>query len=110
MTTTDTTPELIQRYFELASGRDDEAYVALFAADALVEDEGKEYAGIDAIRAWRSGVPRVEHTITSVEPTGEGMTVTCTIAGDFPGSPVAGLRFHFEKFDDDHIQVLRIRI
>jgi hypothetical protein len=109
MTTADTAPRIIQRYFELASARDDEAYLALFAHDALVEDEGKEYAGIDAIRAWRSQVPRVEHTITDVEPTAEGTVVTCTIAGDFPGSPVAGLRFHFEEFDENHVKALRIR-
>jgi hypothetical protein len=58
MTTANTVPRIIQRYFELASARDDEAYLALFAHDALVEDEGKEYAGIDAIRAWRRQAPR----------------------------------------------------
>lgn len=110
MTTADTAPRIIQRYFELASARDDEAYLALFAADAYVEDEGKEYKGIEAIRAWRGGVPLVEHTITEVEPTANGMVVTCTIAGDFPGSPVAGLRFHFEDFDENHVKVLRIRL
>lgn len=110
MTTADTLPQIIQRYFELGSARDDEAYLALFAADALVEDEGGEYAGIDAIRAWRSKAPLVEHTITDVEPAGEGLVVTCTIAGDFPGSPVAGLRFHFEEFDENHVKVLRIRL
>jgi hypothetical protein len=110
MTTADTTPRIIQRYFELASGRDDKAYLALFAADALVEDEGGEHSGIDAIRAWRDKVPLVEHTITDVERTGEGVVVTCTIAGDFPGSPLAGLKFHFEEFDEHHVKVLRIRL
>jgi hypothetical protein len=110
MTTADTAPRIIQRYFELASARDDGAYVTLFADDALVEDEGREYAGIDAIRAWRAGAPLVQYTITDVEPAGEGLAVTCTIAGDFPGSPVAGLRFHFEEFDENHVKVLRIRL
>jgi hypothetical protein len=35
--------------------------------------------------------------------------VTCTITGDFPGSPVAGLTFRFEEFDEDHVKVLHIR-
>jgi hypothetical protein len=52
-----TAPQIVRRYFELAPSRDTEAYFALFANDALVEDEGKEYAGIDAIRAWRTEVP-----------------------------------------------------
>jgi hypothetical protein len=104
-----TVPQIIQRYFRLASSQDSEAYIALFAPDALVEDEGREYVGIDAVRAWRSGVPVVEHTITDVEPAGDGLVVTCTITGDFPGSPLAGVRFHFEEFDENHVKVLRIR-
>lgn len=107
--TTAAAPPIIRRYFELASSRDDEAYLALFAADALVEDEGREYAGSDAIRAWRAEVPLVECTLTGIEPAGEGVVVTCTVTGDFPGSPFASLRFHFEAFDRDHVKVLRIR-
>ncbi|MFC5744587.1 nuclear transport factor 2 family protein [Actinomadura rugatobispora] len=109
MTTSDTVPRIIQRYFELASSQDNEAYLALFTADALVEDEGREYAGINAVQGWRSRVPVVEHTITDVEPADEGLIVTCTITGDFPGSPLAGLRFHFQEFDENHVKVLRIR-
>ncbi|SER46527.1 SnoaL-like domain-containing protein [Lentzea xinjiangensis] len=102
-------PKIIQRYFDLARGQDREAYFALFAADALVEDEGREHRGIDAIRAWRAEVPPVTYTITDVEPAAQGVTVTCTITGDFPGSPFAGLKHHFEEFDEDTIEVLRIR-
>jgi hypothetical protein len=109
MTTAVTAPRIIRRYFELAPSPDTEEYLALFAADALVEDEGKEYAGIDAIRAWRTEAPLVEYTITGVEPAGEGLVVTCTITGDFPGSPFAGLKFRFEEFDEDRVRVLRIR-
>ncbi|MGW1542132.1 nuclear transport factor 2 family protein [Streptomyces sp. NPDC002309] len=106
---TTTAPRIIRRYFELAAAPDTEAYFALFADDAVVEDEGKEYAGIDAVRAWRTEVPLVRYTITDLEPDGAGMVVTCTVAGDFPGSPVAGLRFHFEEFDEEHVRTLRIR-
>jgi hypothetical protein len=109
MTTAATAPQIVRRYFELAPSQDTETYFALFADDALVEDEGKEYAGIDAIRAWRTEVPLVEYTITDIEPADEGLVVTCTITGDFPGSPFAGLRFRFEQFDEDHVKVLRIR-
>lgn len=109
MTTIDTAPPVIQRYFELAPVPDTEAYLALFAADALVEDEGVEYRGIDAIRAWRAGVPLVEYAITDVEPAGACLVVTCAISGDFQGSPVAGMKFRFERFDEDRVEVLRIR-
>ena len=106
---TTTAPPLVRRYFELAPAEDTEAYFALFADDALVEDEGKEYEGIDAIRAWRAEVPRVGYTITDVAPAGEGVVVTCTVTGDFPGSPFAGLTFRFEDLDDENVRVLRIR-
>ncbi|GAA1313948.1 nuclear transport factor 2 family protein [Saccharothrix xinjiangensis] len=107
--TTTTAPPIVRRYFELASAPDSEAHLALFADDALVEDEGREHAGIAAIRAWRAEVPPVRYEITDVEPAGEGLVVTCTITGDFPGSPFAGLGFHFERFDEDRVGVLRIR-
>ncbi|MEU6005482.1 nuclear transport factor 2 family protein [Streptomyces sp. NPDC047453] len=109
MTTAATARPIIQRYFELAPSRDTEEYFALFADDALVEDEGKEYRGIESIRAWRTEVPLVVYTITSIEPVGENVIVTCTVTGDFPGSPFAGLKFHFEQFDADQVKVLRIR-
>ncbi|MEV6712771.1 nuclear transport factor 2 family protein [Lentzea sp. NPDC051208] len=104
-----TTPKIIERYFELAPSQDTEAYFALFADDAVVEDEGEEHVGIEAVRAWRAEVPRVEYAITDVAPGEKGVVVTVTITGDFPGSPFAGLKHHFEEFDEESIGVLRIR-
>ncbi|MBE1487408.1 nuclear transport factor 2 family protein [Plantactinospora soyae] len=101
-------PEIIRRYFALASQPDKDAYFALFAGDAVVEDEGKTYVGIDAIRAWRADVPLVSYDITDVEETPAGTVVTVTITGDFPGSPFAGLKFRFEEYDDSRIRRLRI--
>ncbi|MFC4020802.1 nuclear transport factor 2 family protein [Micromonospora sp. GCM10011542] len=108
MAATDTAPDIIRRYFELAGQRDQDAYFALFADDAVVEDEGREYRGIDAIRRWRGEVPLVSYDITDVEQTPAGTIVTATISGDFPGSPVAGLRFRFGDYDDTRIRRLRI--
>lgn len=109
MTTTAAALPIIRRYFAFASSRDTDGYFALFTDDALVEDEGKEYRGIASIRAWRTEVPLVEYTITGIEPVGDETVVTCTVTGDFPGSPFAGLKFHFEQFDADQVRVLRIR-
>ncbi|WP_239341215.1 hypothetical protein, partial [Frankia sp. CiP3] len=88
-------PEPIRRYFELAAHPDQKAYVDQFAADALVEDEGRNYQGIDAIRSWRGAVPLVTYTIKSIQRHGHGHDARAEIAGDFPGSPVE-LAFHFE--------------
>jgi hypothetical protein len=103
-------PEIVRRYFHLAAQPDGDAYFALFADDATVEDEGAEYHGLAAIRAWRASVPLVSYTITGVEQTPDALVITATIAGDFPGSPVSGLKFRFEDFDDYHVRVLRIRL
>ena len=67
-------PEIIERYFREAISPDQEQYFALFADDAIVEDEGEEYHGIDAIRAWRVSIPKVTYTIIDREQV-DGATV-----------------------------------
>ncbi|SCE82066.1 SnoaL-like domain-containing protein [Micromonospora coriariae] len=108
MTVNQVTPDIIRRYFELAGQPDSEDYFALFAQDAVVEDESTEYRGIGAIRRWRREVPLVSYEITDVEDTPAGTIVTTTITGDFPGSPFAGLRYRFSDYDDSTIRALRI--
>jgi hypothetical protein len=100
--------ELIDRYFELAPRSDTDAYFGQFAADAVVEDEGQTYHGVDAIRAWRTTVPRVTYRVQTAEAAGAGHDATAEIAGDFPGSPVS-LHFHFEFAPDGQIALLTIR-
>ncbi|WP_433310377.1 nuclear transport factor 2 family protein [Micromonospora chersina] len=104
----DTAPDMIRRYFALAGQPDKDAYFALFADDAVVEDEGRSHRGIQAIREWRRETPLVLYEITDVEDSPAGTVVTATISGDFPGSPFAGLRFRFEDYDDAQIRKLRI--
>ena len=102
------TTTLIHRYFSLTPEADVNAYIAQFTEDAIVEDEGVQRKGIDAIRAWRTQVPRVAYTIHDIFSTGTGDYAHVDIAGDFPGSPVR-LTFHFEFTPDDHIAALHIR-
>jgi hypothetical protein len=100
--------ERIHRYFDLAVQPDLEAYYAQFAEDAVVEDEGRERRGIEAIRAWRGEVPPVKYSVQKITPNGAGHDADADISGDFPGSPVR-LRFHFELTEDGHIALLTIR-
>jgi hypothetical protein len=100
--------ELVDRYFRLAPQRDSDAYLAQFASDAVAEDEGHEYHGIEAIRAWRNEVPLVSYTVGEVEVADGEHVARAEIAGDFPGSPVT-LAFHFTFTDDGHIKALAIR-
>jgi hypothetical protein len=103
---TDTAP-LIHRYFHLASQADTQSYFAQFTEDATVEDEGVQRKGIDAIRAWRTEVPRVAYTVHDIVNAARGQDAHVDIAGDFPGSPVR-LTFHFEFTANDHIAALNI--
>jgi hypothetical protein len=100
--------ELINRYFTLATQPDSEPYFALFTADAVVEDEGHEHHGIDAIRAWRTQVPRVEYAVQTIERSGTQDVARVNISGDFPGSPVV-LTFLFSFTAGQQISALAIR-
>ncbi|MCU1688123.1 MAG: hypothetical protein JWN20_51 [Jatrophihabitantaceae bacterium] len=105
-----TTPtDLIARYFALAPSTDRDAYVDLFAPDAVVEDEGRKRNGFAEIRAWRAEVPSVTYTVLSVVPEGTDEVAVASIAGDFPGSPVE-LRFAFRFTADGRIEHLAIRV
>jgi hypothetical protein len=100
--------QLVDRYFRLAPQPDADTYFAQFADDAVAEDEGHEYRGIDEIRAWRKAVPLVTYTVRDVASRDADHVAHAQIAGDFPGSPVT-LAFHFTFTDDGHIQTLAIR-
>jgi hypothetical protein len=83
---TDTTT-LIGRYFSLAPQADVDAYFAQFAEDAIVEDEGVQQVGIDAIRAWRTQVPESPTPSTTSSPPTQATTRTSTSPATFPAAP-----------------------
>ena len=58
-----TASQTVDRYFELATQADSEPYFSQFTHDAVVEDEGREYHGIDEIRRWRIEVPQVKYDV-----------------------------------------------
>jgi hypothetical protein len=94
-----TPTERIERYFVLAAQADAGPYVAQFAPDVVVEDDGQTHVGVDAVRTWRRSVPGVAYDVRAVAETSDGSHVaTVEISGDFPGSPVL-LGFVF-TFDD----------
>ena len=43
---------LISTYFDRAVDPDPDPYLALFADDVVVEDEGHEHHGLAAVRRW----------------------------------------------------------
>jgi len=89
-------PDPIAAYFA-ADRQNPEAVARCFTAQAVVKDEGRSHAGLDAIRAWKAAAT-AQYTYTS-EPFAlaqkEGRHIVASrVAGNFPGSPV-DLRYEF---------------
>jgi len=90
-------PSSILAYFEADKRNDGEALIRAFAANAVVEDEGRSYAGRQAIDAWwREVKAKYQHVVEPLEASEkDGVTeVRAKVTGNFPGSP-ATLTFAF---------------
>jgi ketosteroid isomerase-like protein len=94
-------PAAVAAYWAAANVGDRAAAAGCFAADAVVQDEGKTYRGPEAIAGW------VEHTTQAAHPMVEPLRsaaeagrllVTAKVSGAFPGSPVE-LDFEFTLAD-----------
>jgi hypothetical protein len=89
-------PEPVAAYFA-ADRRDAEAVARCFTREAIVKDEGHTYAGLDAIKQWKTATSR-KYTYTCepirVEEKDGTTVVTCHLEGNFPGGK-ADLRFFF---------------
>jgi hypothetical protein len=103
-------PAPLDIYFASESAHDPSAIEKCFAANAIVRDEGKTFAGIPAIKAWRvEAGEKYQHVVGPLARSlREGkVVVKCKVSGDFPGSPV-----HLERIfeiNDDRITCLEIR-
>src|SRR5947209_19990966 len=45
-------PPIVEAYVRATNNHDASAFIALFADDAVVDDIGREFRGLDAIKAW----------------------------------------------------------
>lgn len=86
-----TLPAPVARYFAAQQSRDLDAQTECFTDDAFVHDEGRDYRGRGAIRAWKEALQ--QKFFYEVEPrgaseTGNIVTVDVHLTGNFPGSPV----------------------
>jgi hypothetical protein len=89
-------PQPIAAYFA-ADKVDSVAVSRCFTENAIVRDEGHTYTGITEIARWKTEASKkYEYTCQPIACEQEdGRTVvTCTLTGNFPGSPV-DLRFFF---------------
>ncbi|MEJ0040350.1 MAG: nuclear transport factor 2 family protein [Gammaproteobacteria bacterium] len=102
-------PSGVKAYFEADKGDDADAWLGYFPAEAVVEDEGARYKGVDAIRAWWLAAKRKYHHVAEpIESSGAGneVSVRAKVSGQFPNSP-ATLEFLF-TVDNGEIVALRI--
>jgi ketosteroid isomerase-like protein len=80
-----------------SNAHDIEAITARFTSDAVVEDEGATYRGIDEVARWVEKT-HSEYRFTleplDSEQDGGEIIVTCSVSGTFAGSPIQ-LRFFF---------------
>ncbi|EPO6706485.1 nuclear transport factor 2 family protein [Pseudomonas aeruginosa] len=84
-------PAPVSTYFEISNGSDIAQVTRCFTDDALVVDEGQAYRGHAAIQSWQRDAQK--KFAYSVEPVGlsrngDRLTVTASVVGSFPGSPV----------------------
>lgn len=101
-------PPLLSRFVTGMNQQDTTAFLACFAAGAVVEDEGKAHRGLDEIKVWIRNAfvearPWLE--VTNFNPTDAGSAITGIVSGTFPGSPVV-LHYHLTH-DADQITALR---
>ena len=86
-----TLPAPIARYFAAQRSRDLDAQTECFTDDAFVHDEGQDYRGREAVRAWKEALLQkffYEAEPRSASETGNIVTVDVHLTGDFPGSPI----------------------
>lgn len=104
-------PAPIAKYFVADSERDAAAVADCFTADAVVQDEGRTYAGHGAIREWKAGSSaKYSYTVEpfAIANDGDLTVVTSHLVGDFPGSQV-DLRYLF-TLTDGGISTLEIML
>jgi ketosteroid isomerase-like protein len=103
-------PPAVARFVDASNARDLEGFVACFAADAVVEDEGRTHTGADEVRAWKQATEnRSSYTIdpTKLEQRDGQTILSATLAGNFPGTPV-DLTYDLTIGADDAITALTI--
>jgi len=84
-------PDPVSTYFEISNGSGIDRIARCFAQDAVVVDEGRTYRGHDAIQAWqREAQKTFQYTVEPLRASRDGdrLTVTASVVGNFPGSPV----------------------
>jgi hypothetical protein len=101
-------PPTVAAYFS-ADTTDAEAVAQCFTDAAVVIDEGHQHQGRAAIARWKAEASAKYHYTSkplAVQISGDEITVTGRVTGDFPGSPI-DLQYRF-RLEGDRIARLEI--
>jgi ketosteroid isomerase-like protein len=77
-------PAPVRAVFDATNAGDTEAFLAAFAADAVIDDWGREFQGHEAIRRWSDSENIGVHAIFEVTDVAErngDYVVTVTVGG-----------------------------
>jgi NAD(P)-dependent dehydrogenase (short-subunit alcohol dehydrogenase family) len=105
-----TLPAPLQTYMRSEASRDTGLLAQCFAPDAVVEDDGQTYRGLDAIREWKRAThAKYQYTLTplSVVRHQSEARMLAHLAGTFPGSPAQLM--YIATIAGDRIASLKIR-
>ena len=93
----DALPDTIKTFMTALDTRESDRALATLTTDAVVTDEGRDYAGTEDIGAWLATAAS-EYTYTTeftgASTTDAGVDVTQHLEGSFPGG-VADLHYRF---------------
>jgi ketosteroid isomerase-like protein len=103
-------PATLSTLLRAIEARDLAAVHAAFTPDAAIHDEGEVVRGPAGVERWATRVfgYAPAFTVDDVSDHAGETIVTTTVAGDFPGSPLA-FRWHL-AFEGDRIASLRIEL
>ena len=108
-------PPIVEAYVRATNNHDASAFIALFADDAVVDDIGREFRGLDAIKAWSDreifDVQVTLEVIDSANRDGETI-ITAKADGTFDrtGLPDPLILAHHIVVKGDKIAQLRCRL
>jgi hypothetical protein len=84
-------PKAIAEYLATEKAKDPTTQSMCFANDAVVHDEGRDYRGRDAIRAWKQDAQakyQYEMEPLNASTRENNVVLRARLSGNFPGSPV----------------------
>lgn len=108
-------PTVAASYINATNNKDAGAFLALFAPDAVVDDNGRQHAGLDAIREWsQREIFDANVTLEVLEARGNDAeaVVTTKVDGDFDrtGLPDPVIIDHQMLFSNKQIRQLSCRL